>query len=134
MFSSKNCRISNAPFPTFLQNSQLPPKKRAKGQPEDVDKDYVVNVKQQSLQDGGSRQLRPRSKAKSYAEDQELRADNYMFCDECQLEFVGGCPTHPFQKWDDVSQILKVNQSKLEGAGRGEWRIKYYVGLFLAIA
>ena len=70
---------------------------------------------------GGRTGLRPRNKAKTYyAEAEEFSADEYMFCDDCQQEFVGGCPTHPYQKWGDVTGILQVSQSTLEGAGRGE--------------
>ena len=107
---------------------QKPPKKKAKRQPKaNVDEDYVASVKPPPPPQTESRQLRPRNKAKTYAEDEELRADHYMFCDKCQLEFVGGCPTHPFQKWHDVSEVLEVRLSKLQGAGRGK------SGIFLAI-
>ena len=66
-----------------------------------------------------TRTLRPRKQRKIYVEEDELRADHYMFCDICQVEFVGGCPDHPIQKWDDPNKVLEVKESLLRGAGRG---------------
>ena len=108
---------------TAAAKNRRPKRKREDNDDDDNDEMYKPEgsagvAKDQPPQ--STRTLRPRKQRKIYVEEEELRADHYMFCDICQVEFVGGCPDHPIQKWDDPNKVLEVKESLLPGAGRGK--------------
>ncbi|KAK8378355.1 hypothetical protein O3P69_011093 [Scylla paramamosain] len=83
------------------------------------------------------RTLRPRNRRHCYEEDNIPADDDFLYCEECEMEWVGECSLHPLTLVLDtpvcrdgrVSQRarltapwpLQVAPSQVEGAGLGVW-------------
>ena len=72
------------------------------------------------------RQLRPRKKQIDYCEeDKEEDPDCFIFCDECEEEWLDGeCPYgHQVNLWLHVDGVVKIAKSTIEGGGKGLFSI-----------